>query len=131
MYILLILFFTSLISIIIMIGRKYAILEHEQVLNHEEVLFELPYLKEIKYVTAKSVKKHGYAGLVGIMRIYLRSTNFLKEKYKEIKIKIENRRKINQINGEKKEISKFLKVIADYKHKIREIKHKIKKEENL
>ena len=37
----------------------------------------------------------------------------------------------NNINGEKKEISKFLKIIGDYKNKIREIKHRIKKEENL
>lgn len=129
--ILLILFFTSLIFIIIMIGRKLALLEHEQVLNHEEVSFELPYLKEVKHLTITNIKKHGYIFLVATVRFYVRSTNFLKDKYKEIKIKIKNKIMESHVNGEKKEISKFLKIIGDYKHKIREIKHKIKKEENL
>lgn len=131
MYILLILFFTSLFAIIFMVGRKLAIIEHEQILNHKEVLFELPYLKEVKQVTIDNIKKHGHASLVTTVRFYLRSTNFLKNKYAEIKIKIKDRHQRNRINGEKKEISKFLKIIGDYKHKIREIKHKIKKEENL
>ena len=130
-YFLLILFFASLFSIIIMIGKKLAALENEQALNQEEVLFEVPYLKEIKNVTAKNVKKHGYAGLVTILRFYIRFTNFLKDKYKEIKIKIENKNNENHANGGKKEISKFLKIIGDYKEKIRNIKHKIKREEDL
>ncbi len=130
-YLLLILFFTSLVSIIIMIGRKLVKLEREQVLNHKEVLFELPYLQEVRHLTAQNMKKHGYAGLVTILRFYIRSTNFLKDKYKEIEIKIKNKSNENHLNGERKEISKFLKIIGDYKRKIREIAHKIKKEENL
>ncbi len=130
-YFLLILFFASLLSIIIMIGKKLAVLENEQVLNQEEVLFELPYLKEIKHITVKNIRKHGYAGLVTTLRFYIRFTNFLKEKYKEIKIEIENKSNENHTNSEKKEISKFLKIIGDYKNKIRDIKRKIKREEDL
>lgn len=130
-YFLLILFFTSLFSIIFMIGRKFISLKHEEVKNQEEVLFELPYLKEIKHVTVKSLKKHGYAGLVTIVRFYIRLTNFLKNKYGEVKIKIKNMSTENRVNSGKKEISRFLKIIGDYKYKIREIKHRIKKEENL
>jgi len=131
MYILLILFFASLFSIILLIGRKLITLKQEQILNQEEVLFELPYLKEVKHITVTNVRKHGYALLVAILRFYIRGTNFSKSQYEKVKIKITNMHNRNQINGEKKEISKFLKIIGDYKNKIREIKHKIKKEENL
>lgn len=129
--ILLILFFASLISIIAMIGRKLVALKHEEIPNHEEVLFEVPYLKEVKHITIAGIRKSGYALLVSTVRLYVRLTNFLKEKYQDLKTKIRNIIMENHINGEKKEISKFLKIIGEYKNKIREIKHKIKKEENL
>lgn len=131
MYLLLILFFSSLFLIIFMIGRKLVTTTQEQILNQEEVLFEFPYLKEVKHITITSIKKHGYSGLVTTLRFYIRSINFLKYRYAETKNKIKNRNNKNHINGEKQEISKFLKIIGDYKQKIREIKHKIKKEENL
>ncbi len=131
MYFLLILFFASLLSIIFMIGRKLAVLDHEQELNHEEVLVKVPYLKEITHLTVENAKKHGYSLLVVAIRLYIHGVELLKNKYEQIKIKIKNRIKKNNTNGEKKEISKFLKIIGDYKHKIRELTHKIKKDENL
>lgn len=131
MYIPLILFFSSLAAIVFIIQRKLAAIDHEQILNHEEVLFDVPFLKEVKKVTVVNVKRHGYKGLVATMRFYMLSKSFLHNKYKEIRTNIKNRIKATHINGERKEISKFLKVIGDYKRRIREIKHKIKKEENL
>ncbi len=131
MHILLILFFTSLLSLSFMVGRKLFALEHEQVLNHKEVDLELPYLKEVKHITMTNIKKHGYSGLVATIRFYVRGVNFTKNKYQEIKVKVKNINYINKVNGQNKEISKFLKIIGDYKQKIREIKHKITKEENL
>jgi len=130
-YFLLILFFASLTSIIIMIGKRWAVLEHEHMMHQEEVLFELPYLKELKHATVQNAKKHSYAFLVGTIRIYVLSTNWLKNKYRDIKNKMHRISLESHENGQKKEISKFLKTIGDYKHKIREIKHKIKEEENL
>jgi septal ring factor EnvC (AmiA/AmiB activator) len=107
-------------------------LKHEQISNdNEKAFFELSYLKEVKHITIQGAKKHGYSLLVIAVRFYIQSTNFLREKYKEIKTKIKEKINKNHINGEKKEISKFLKIIGDYKNKIREIKHKIKREENL
>ncbi len=114
-----------------MIGKRLAVLRHDQILDHEEVLFELPYLKEVKHVTIANIKKHGDALLIATIRFYVRKTNFFKNKYEEIKSKIRNRDIDSRVNSQKKEISKFLKIITDYKQKIREIKHKIKKEENL
>jgi len=112
-----------------MIGRKLILLQNGLVVNKEEVLFKIPHLEKIKNLTIENAKKYGHLGLVTTLRLYVRSINFLKNKYQETKIKIENWNKENHINGEKKEISKFLKIIGDYKHKIREIKNKIHEEE--
>ncbi|OGI69344.1 hypothetical protein A2643_01360 [Candidatus Nomurabacteria bacterium RIFCSPHIGHO2_01_FULL_39_220] len=131
MYFLLILFFASLTAIILMISRKLVIMEHDQIVDHEEVLFEVPFLKEIKHLMVKNMRKHGYTGLVTSLRFYVKSTNFLKDKYQDMKTKVKNKIQENNTNSQNKEISKFLKIIGDYKQKIRDIKNKIKKEENL
>jgi len=127
----LILFFSSLCSIIVMIGRKLLALDKGQVFEEVNTSFEVPFIKEVKDVTIHSIKKHGYAGLVTTLRWYFRGTNFVNNKYDNIKTKIENRKRARNENGEKKEISKFLKVIIEYKHKIRKIKHRIRNEESL
>jgi len=131
MYFLLILFFTSLFGIIFMIGRKLVILQNGQAFHREEILFKAPFFEEWKHLTIKNIRKHGYIGLVATIRFYVRSSDFLKNKYQETKIKIKNMRSKNQNGnfGEKREVNKFLKMISEYKHKIREIKHKIKEEE--
>lgn len=133
MYLLLILFFGSLLGIIFMIGRKLVMLKNGYVVQREEVVFEVPLLEKAKHITIKNIKKHGYIGLVATIRFYIRSTNFLKNKYQEVRTKIKNmsnRNKNQNLIEDKQEISKFLKMISEYKHKIREIKHKIKEEEN-
>jgi hypothetical protein len=114
-----------------MIGRKLFLLKNGQVLQKEETISKVPYLEEWKHLTVKNMKKHGYLGLVATIRFYVRSSNFLKNKYQEVKIKIKNMRSKNQNGdfGEKREVNKFLKMISEYKHKIREIKHKIHEEE--
>ena len=101
----LILFFGSLMGIIFMIGRKLVLLKNGRVSPSAEITFEIPYLKEAKHLTLKNIKKHGYSGLVG------------------------SKSRSKTSSADKQEISKFLKIISDYKHKIREIKHKIKEEE--
>jgi hypothetical protein len=131
MYFILTLFFASLLGIVFMISRKLVVLQDNQVLNKEEFFLKTQFLNEWKYLTAKNLKKHGYAGLVATIRFYVLSINFLKNKYQVIKIKIKNIRGKKLNTEEKKEVSGFLKMISEYKHKIREIKHKIKEEENL
>jgi len=129
MYILLTLFFISLIGIIFMIGRKLFLLKNGQILVQEENSFRTPHLEEWKNLAIKNIKKHGYIGLVVTIRYYVRGTNLLKNKYQEVKTKIKEKSS-KGIDHEKKEISKFLKVISEYKQKIRKIKHKIKEEED-
>ncbi|OGI94552.1 hypothetical protein A3A03_02105 [Candidatus Nomurabacteria bacterium RIFCSPLOWO2_01_FULL_40_18] len=133
MYLLLILFFASLISIVIMMGRKLFLLQNGQIASssQDENSFEVPHLEKVKHFTIQNLKKYEHMLLVQILWLYVRSSNFLKSKYQELKIKINNKIKTNHIGSEKKEISKFLKIIGDYKHKIKEIKHKIRKEEDL
>lgn len=131
MYFLLILFFGSLLGITFMIGRKLMMLQNGEVLASGEALIKTQYLEELKVLTIKNVKKHGYTSLVATIRFYVRSTNLMKDKYQELKSKIKSLRQLNQnlAATEKKEASKFLQMISEYKHKIREIKHKIHEEE--
>ena len=132
MYFLLILFFVSFFGIIIMIGRKLVLLRNGQVLAREEILFGIPHIEKVKDLFIKNLKKYGHISLVMTIRFYVRSTNLLKNKYGEIKIKIRDmtQKSLHGNSSEKTEVSKFLKMILDYKRKIREIKHKIHEEEN-
>lgn len=131
MYIFLILFFISLLAIIAMIGRKLVLLHKGDIEIAEKNAFEVPHLEKVKHFTVQSMRKLGHAALVTTLRFYIRSMNFLKDKYEKIKTRIKNKSRINSITGERKEISKFLKIIGEYKQKIREIKHRIRKEEDL
>ncbi|MBI3306122.1 hypothetical protein HYZ82_03305 [Candidatus Nomurabacteria bacterium] len=127
----LILFSASLLSIITMIARKLPTVPKESLTENEQFPLELPYFKEVKEKALQNAKKHGYAALVMTLRWYIRGTNFLKYKYESLKAKIKQKTEASNMNGEKKEISKFLRIIGEYKHKIREIKHRISEEENL
>jgi len=115
-----------------MIGRKLVLLKNGQVLSKGEILFEIPNLEKVRHFTVKNAKKYGHMSLIMMLRFYIRSTNFLKNKYEKTKIKIKNINIKNHPNGEsteKVEASKFLKMISDYKYKIRELKNKIHEEE--
>jgi len=117
-----------------MIGRKLILLQNGQIADNntaEEISFGIHHLQKIKHFTVANIKKYEHIVLVGTLRLYVKTANLLKNKYQAVKIKIRNIKMRSHANGEKKEISKFLKIIGDYKNRIREIKHKIKKEENL
>lgn len=135
MYFLLILFFGSLIGITFMIGKKLMLIRNGQVFKiHDNITFlETPFLEKIKHVTIKNTKKHGYFLLVATIRLYFKITNFLKNKYQETKTKIKeiHLRRQKPLPGEKKEVNSFLKMVIEYKHKIRKIKQQVKDEENL
>lgn len=133
MYILLILFSASLIGIIVMIGRKLELAKNGQIPESYYSHPFIPDIQKIKYLTFRSLKKYGHLGLVTTIRYYIRSTNFLKNKYQEIKTKVKNLNIKSNHNGnlpEKVEENKFLKMISEYKNKIRKIKHRVIEEEN-
>ncbi len=135
MYISLILFLIALLGITIMIVRKYFSIKHIEIkhTNDLNLEFEVPDLEEIQEAFGKKTKKLGYFMLVYIIRLYVISGTFLKEKtlkiYKKISNKIFKNKKIN--NPDNNEVSPFIQTIKAYKKKVQRITHKIKQEEGI
>lgn len=115
-----------------MIGRKLMVMQDGAMVHHENI-FKDSYLEDLKRSLIKNSKKYSYIGVVATVRFYVHSTNFLKNKYGEVKIKIKElyQKKSKKEVTEKREVSGFLKMISEYKHKLRKIKKQIKEEENL
>lgn len=130
-----ILFIVSLLGIAFMIIRKLIPIRKGAVIQEEFSHPFVPDIEKIKHITSVSTRRYGYMAVVGSVRLYVRFGNFLKSNYEIAKSKLKNLRK-NRKNGEaesptgEKEASKFLKMITDYKYKIRHIKTKIEREEN-
>lgn len=116
-----------------MLGRKLLMLQNGEIIQKQEWASLTPLLEEWKHSAGQNLKRFGYALLVTAIRLGVRSSNLLKNKYQEIKTKIRNARDKNQNSAspEKKEVSKFLRMISEYKQKVREIKRRVKEEENL
>jgi len=133
MAIILILFFLSLAGVIFMIGGKLILLKEGRLVAQESFPIEIPNLQEVKYAVVKGAKKHSYIILVESIRFSIKSSNFLKRMSKKIKDKINGMIRKHILKKEKeikvREVSGFLKMISDYKHKIRKIKHQIREEE--
>jgi len=132
----LILFFLSLLSIITMISRKIVLVRNGQVVKIQHLHPFVPDLIKIKHFTFKNTKKIGYTAVFLTLRFFIKSSNFIKNESKILIKKIESKLKKNK--GEfldetikQKEVSKYLKVIGEYRQKIREMKHKIKEEEGI
>ena len=133
---LLILFFISLVGIIFMIGKKMIFLKNNQVIIEEGYTFGAPHVDEIKYVTVKKLKEYGYILVVTTIRFSMKSSKFIKNTsevvYRKIKDKLlKSKNGIEEEVSDKKEVSKFLKMVSEYKHKLNRIKHKIKEEEGI
>ncbi|MFZ2072497.1 MAG: hypothetical protein WAV10_02350 [Minisyncoccia bacterium] len=120
-----------------MIGNKLILLKRGQISNvgnTHKILVEIPDLDEVKHFTSKNFRKYGYITLVNIIRFYVRASHILRQKYEQIKIKTKEKinkyfpKKVSEVT--KKEASGFIKMMSDYKNKIREIKDKIVEEEN-
>lgn len=130
----LILFFISLFGIIFMIGKR--IQKKEEITNEEDTLndtiLDIPYVDEIKYITIKKIKEYGYVVLLSSIRLSMKSTHLVKKASKEVAEIVKN----SLLKGSKesenpKEVSKFLQLVTDYKHKLKKIKRKIREEEGL
>jgi len=138
MYFFFILFFISLAIISFMIGRKLLLLNniegHSAHNATETFLSEILDFNKIKKLAIEGFEKGVHTLIWVILKIYIVSLNFINKKRKEIIVKIKNRLNKNRhdnIVEEKKEVSKYLKIISEYRQKIRHIKHKIKEEEGI
>lgn len=135
MYILLALFFLSLLSISIMLGRQVVLLRNGSIIVENTSYHPLGAdVIKIKYVIRRGMKRYGYLALVGVLRVYFRAKNELKDSYRGLRTKI--REAVAKKTGEAptaepqaREASGFLKMIVEYKRKLRTIKHRIKEEE--
>ena len=131
-YFLLILFFGSLFGITFMIGRRLAKIQSGHVFTYrEKALYEVEHFEVLKNITVQSIKYISYRGLVETIRVYVKTTNFLKKQYQNIENKLKERheRRLSKNGTEKAEPSKFLKMVSESKQKIRKIKRQIKREE--
>ncbi len=131
MYIILILFFFSLVGIILMIGKKLVLLRRNQLITENNFPIQIPSLQELGQVTRKNSKKYGFVLLVATIRFYVILINFLKRKYIVTKNSIIKHLPHKKAILPERKDSKFLKVISDYKHKIKRIKNKIEEEEKV
>ena len=139
MYFFLILFFVSLGVITIMIGRKLLLLSNIEGHHHNSYLGEILIsdmldFDKLKNLTLKNGKKLGHATIWVTLRVYIISSNFVNKKRKEIVVKVKNKlnkNRKNNIQEEKKEVSKYIKIISEYRQKIKKMKHRIKEEDGI
>lgn len=128
------LFFLSLGGIVFMVGRKLLAFNDIQNQSAEErVMIGVPGLEEIRSITTKRIKRYGYVALVITLRTYIRSSKFLEKKGREItRVIRRNLSRGGEIDDkfEQQEVSKFLRMISDYKQKVGKIKRRIKAEED-
>jgi hypothetical protein len=132
MALILILFFISLLGIIIMLGRKISLLRAGSTPAETETPLPVPNLEKIRESAERNARRYGYLALVALIRLQVRVSNFLKVKWGTLREKIKNalaRRK--KTNGSARpEVNKFLRMMSDYKEKVRRIKHRVHQEEN-
>ncbi|PIR68797.1 hypothetical protein COX93_01835 [Candidatus Nomurabacteria bacterium CG_4_10_14_0_2_um_filter_30_12] len=136
MYLPFIFFFLSLSGIIVMIGRELILIKNGQAIAVEHSHPFVADIQKIKHLIFKNSKKFGYAILFVTLKFFIKSSNFIKTKsiilIEKIKNKIKKKNNIlNNETIEKKEVSGYLKVISEYRQKIKKIKHIIKEEEGI
>ena len=117
-----------------MIAKKLVVLEKVHEKNGELPLFETPNLREIKQTIISTAKFLGHKTLLVTLRIYIITINFIKQRKNNLVQKIKNLLKKKGVveNVEiNKEPSKFIKVVSDYKRKVRKMTHRIKQAEGI
>jgi len=129
MYTLIILFFASLVGIVIMIGRKLQPVRMGVIPESEHAHPFVPDLERARHVAYVNFKKYEHLALVTIVTLSVRFSKMVTSGYRALLAKIQGMRK-PKADGAEAEENKFLGIITDYKHRIRHIKHKIKEEEN-
>ena len=123
-----VLFFVSLLGIIIMLGRKLRVLGNGQAFPTEQAALPSLRFEETRGFILKIVKRLGYFLLVESIRVYVKLADAVKKTWMKLRARFE---KIATPGSESaiKPPSKFLKTIADYKRKVRKIKEQVKEEE--
>ena len=134
MYLILTLFFISLLSITSMLGYKVSLARNGSLQMRDGVHLAFPDLHKIKKLTRRGLRRYGFIALVIVIKIYVKISLFAKQKFESakssiIKILRKNKKFNLEDSFEKREVSGFLKMVSEYKHKVKSIKHKIIEEE--
>ncbi len=130
---LLTLFIASLLGIALMIGRKLALVKNGAAAAPRPALPEIPDFQEMKFIIAKRARTWSFVLLVVTIRLYVRSAKFLRRESDNIAGKIRSKFRKSAVTAEAEEtqeVSKFLKMISDYKQRVKRIKKRIKDEES-
>ena len=128
----------SFVSIAVMFGRKLSLIRNggRAAAHHDTIDIDrplhIPLVAEIKDLATRKTKRFAYLSLVATIRIYFRTSNMVKAKHEVLKAKIKSIESHPILSGApRREVNAFLKVVSDYKHKLRKIKHRIKEEEKI
>jgi hypothetical protein len=119
-----------------MLGSKLALVRNGNIQEKNHAHPFVPEVEKIKKIAWNKTKKISYVIIFITMRFFIKSSNAIKTKGKEIKDNIKNKLNIKENaalseNTEKREASKYLKIISEYRHTVRKIKHLIKEEEGI
>lgn len=130
------LFFVSIAGIVILITKKLLQIEKLRIVSEDDVFFiDVPELEDAHHVLMRKIKHGGYIALVITIRGYLLGKHSIKKlirkTYQKISSFVQKYQKNKIENTDKKEASKFLKVISDYKKKVNKITKQIKEEEGF
>lgn len=130
------LFFVSIAGIVVLITKKLLQIEKLRIVSEDDVFFiDVPELEDAHYVLMRKIRRGGYVALVITIRAYLlgkhHTKKFIRKGYNKIDTFLQKYRKNKGVVETKKEASKFLKVIADYKKKVNEISDQIREEEGF
>lgn len=117
-----------------MIGRKLVLIRNGYVFEERHTVLNEHYFEELKISAVRNIKKLGFIILVAAIRLYVKFSSFMQSVYQQALVKIKDMLAKKSANGEIVEIgetNKFLKMVGQYKRRIRKIKEKVKEEENL
>ncbi len=135
MYTFLAIFIISIGGMTVLVGRKLAEIKKRDL----SFQFEIPHplatdIEKVKHIARKKAKRYSYIALFITLRLYIQASNYLKNKSvllaQKIKEKLLNEEKKFE-SLEHREVAKYLKMISEYRQKIRRMKRQIRKEEGL
>jgi len=118
-----------------MIGRKLYLVRNGEVGNGKHFHFFVFDLIKVKQIAKNGVKRYGYIMLVFILRSNVKISNLVKSQFEKAILNIEDMltkksKPGDEMNIKPAEVSGFLKMVSEYKKKVRRIKNKISMEED-
>lgn len=119
-----------MLGIMIVLGRKVALIRDGVIALNKEEHPLLPDLIKIRNLLMYTLKRLGYILVVVSLRIYFKFVNLIKSAWENIKAKVKSKLEHNIDPSNPPQASVFLQKMSEYKMRIHSIKHRIKTEES-